>query len=336
MTERYEIRVYRPGDEHRIVPSFNRVFREVCGPGYVDRTLDFWRWEFEHNPCGHRITVGLTESGEIAAQYAGIAQRVATSFGPMTFVHIVDSFVLPEHRAGLKRPGLFVTTAYPWFELCRERGDAVLYGYPVATAERIGQRYLEYKFLRVVDYLCRPASAGTTSVPAAVQVERCREIPDDVDALFGRMAERRRCLVVRDREYLDWRYLRMPGDAYEVHAARRDGALVGLIVLRPRHELVPDACSIADWLTAADDADVTDALLGCVTARARAHSRETVLAVFADSSPERRALVERGFEVAPSSRWLERRLTHRIYDERLSTEWLSEHWWYTLGDSDLI
>src|SRR5690606_17080289 len=137
---RYEIRPYRPGDEDSILAGFNRVFREVCGPGYVDRSMATWRWEFTENPAGNRITVGLHE-GVVAAHYAGVPQRVSTAFGDMTFVHIVDSFVVPEHRAGLRRPGLFVETALPWFELCHEMGDAVLYGYPVKTAERIGQRY---------------------------------------------------------------------------------------------------------------------------------------------------------------------------------------------------
>ena len=27
-------------DEHAILRTFNLVFREVCGPGYVDRTVD--------------------------------------------------------------------------------------------------------------------------------------------------------------------------------------------------------------------------------------------------------------------------------------------------------
>jgi hypothetical protein len=30
-----EIREYRPGDEQRILDTFNLVFREVCGPGFV-------------------------------------------------------------------------------------------------------------------------------------------------------------------------------------------------------------------------------------------------------------------------------------------------------------
>ncbi len=89
-TTTYEIRPYRPGDETAILTSFNRVFREVCGPGYVDRPLEYWRWEYLQNPAGYRITVG-TADGIVAGNYSGTPQRFHTEFGPKVFVHAVDS-----------------------------------------------------------------------------------------------------------------------------------------------------------------------------------------------------------------------------------------------------
>ncbi len=335
MSEDYEIRCYRPGDETGILASFNHVFREVCGESYVDRGLEFWNWEFARAPGGHRITVGLTGAGAVAAHYGGVVYPMTTAYGDATFVHIVDSFVLPEHRAGLKRPGLFVTTAYPWFELCREMGDAVLYGYPVKTAERIGQRYLDYKLLRVVTFLSRNALDGSTDLPDEITVERVTAVPAETDELFARFAADKHCLTTRNRRFLDWRYVQIPGDSYEIFAARRDGDLVGLMVLRPQNELLPGACAIADWVVPPDDT-VTDALLATATARARDQARSVLLAVFADPSVEFIGLRARGFTAAVVEPHLERRLTHRIYHPQMTSEWLSEHWWYTLGDSDLV
>lgn len=338
MTEKsYEIRPYRPGDEASILRGFNRVFREVCGPDYVDREMAFWSWEFEQNPAGARIWVGVHE-GEVVAHYAGVPQRFDTAFGEKVFVHAVDSFVVQEHRAGLKRPGLFVETARPWFDACREGGDAAVYGYPVKVAERIGARYLGYTHVRVVDYLCRDASAGSADEPAAVDVARVHAVPADVDELYAEFAATQQCLLRRNRVYLDWRYAQMPGASttYELHAARRDGRLRGFLVLRPEHELVPDGCTIADWIVAPGDEEVFDALLGRATAVARERGRKTVMAVFADPSCEHAMLCGRGFEVVPSGTYLERRLGHNSFDERLTTEWLREHWWYTVGDSDLV
>ena len=331
-----QIRPYRPGDEAAILATFNLVFREVCGPGFVDRTPELWRWQFAENPSGQRISLAVAADGTVAAQYAGVPYRLDTEHGTRTFIHIVDSFVHPAFRAGLKRPGLFVQTALPWFDDCFARGDAVLYGYPVPQAERIGQRYLEYHRLRVVDYLLLDLAGNAPAAPAAIEVRRGAAVPADLDALLGVVSRERRCWTRRDREYLDWRYVRCPGSPYEVHEARREGRLAGVMVLRPHHDLVPGACTIADWIVPSTDDEAISALLAAAHARGRQEQRRHVLAVLADPCAEHAAFRARGFAVVPSAQTLERRLTHRIYDQRFTSPWLAEHWWYTLGDSDLV
>ncbi|MCA8941593.1 MAG: hypothetical protein KDB80_03455 [Planctomycetes bacterium] len=335
MTENYDIRPYRPGDEVGILEGFNTVFRKVCGEGYVDRDMEFWRWQFERNPEGHRIMVGVTDDGVIAGHYGGVPCRVRSLLGDTTFVHIVDSFVLEEHRAGLKRPGLFVNIGEVWQQMCREHGDGTMYGYPVITAQRVGSRFLGYVPIRVVDYLVRDAAAGEASTSGDVEVERVVEIPFEVDALFDEFAADRGCLLTRDRKYLHWRFVDIPGDAYTFLAARRAGRLVGFAVLRPFHELIPNACTVVEWVVPAGDATAAAAIVAEVTAIAREHGRGRVMAVFPDNSHEHAALQRFGFSIEPSANVLERRLNHIVQDERFSTEFLREHWWYTLGDTDL-
>jgi hypothetical protein len=333
----YEIRPYRPGDETKILASFNQTFREVCGPGYVDRDLATWRWVYLQNPAGHRIFVGQAD-GVIAGNYSGTPQRFHTSMGPRTFVHAVDSFVLPEHRAGLKRPGLFLSIAEPWFDDVRARGDAMIYGYPVKQAERIGSKYLGYRRVRSIDYLARSASEGAIDRPADVECVLVRELGDEVDALSARFLSTKSCALIRDRAYLQWRWLAAPnaGELYEVWTARRAGELVGVMVLRPFHELLPGACTIADWCVPDADTVTTDALLAVATARARALGRAHVMAVFAEPSVEAKALLARGFVARSSAEWHERILMHRTFDPSLPEEWLIASWWYTIGDSDLV
>lgn len=335
MSTQFTYRNYEPGDEVGILETFNRVFREVCGDSYVDRGIDFWKWEFEVCPFGRRISLAFAEDGTCAAQYAGVVYPMATAYGDCNFVHIVDSMAHPDFRKGLKRPGLFVTTAYPWFKLCHDMGDAVMYGYPVPIAERIGQRYLEYHRLRVVNYLSRSATEGSADGPAGIDVQRVEQAPAEIDALFEGVTKEKLCLTRRNAAYLNWRYVQIPGDSYEMYEARRDGLLCGLMVLRPVHELMPGSCTIVDWVVPQADTASADALLCKATARAREMGRQQLMAVFPDSSHEFASLVERGFAVVSSEHYEERRLTHRIYHPEMTTEWLQEHWWYTLGDSDL-
>ena len=328
------IRPYRAGDEHAILATFNRVFRETNGAGYVDRSLDFWHWQYRDTPEGHRISVAVTEDGTVAAHYAGVPMRVATPHGTRVFVHIVDSFVHPEHRAGLKAPGLFVTTALPWFKDCYARGDAIPYGFPVPRAERIGQRYLHYHRLRSLDYLCRAVDAPCAATPG-IEVRQMHCLDRQVDALFAEFAATHTCLTVRSARYLTWRYLEVPGQPFEILGAYRHGELLGLCVLSLGNGLVPDAVAIVDWMVPDLRSEAVAALLAAAAERAQSIARSRLFTVFAESSAEFARFCDLGFVVLPSAALFERRLTYQVYEHALGEDFLRAHWWYTLGDSDL-
>lgn len=332
-----EIRPYRPGDEEQILKTFNLVFREVCGPGFVDRTMEQWRWQYQQNPVGQRMSLAVAQDGTVVSQYAGVPLLADTSYGPQVFVHCVDSMTHPAWRQGLKRPGVFVITGLPFSAHSRKIADAVLYGFPVDAAFRIGQRYLEYHFLRTLDYLVRETKQGVAPCPAGIEVERVDAIPADVDALWERARANKACALRRDHRYLDWRYVQIPSRKdYEVWTARRNGTLVGLMVLQPRHELIPSACTIADWVVETADEAVLDAFVHVATQRATDLGRDKVFAFFAPTAPEWQLFTARGFAVLPSSIWMERRLVYLITGSPMDEGYLANQWWYTLGDSDLV
>jgi hypothetical protein len=334
--EDLEIRPYRPGDEAQILATFNLVFREVCGPSYVDRSMATWLWQYRDNPEGHRIWLAVAGDGTVAAQYAGVPLRVDTPHGEEVFVHCVDSMTHPEWRQGLKRKGLFVLTCEPFWDDSKRRGDALFYGFPVDAAFRIGQRYLQYTQMCVIDYMIRDLGADAIAKPTGIEVECVREVPKDVDALYAEVRKDKKCLMRRDRRYLDWRYVQNPARAdYELWAARRAGRLVGFMVFKPDSGLAPEACTIADWLVPEADLDAQQALLAAAVQRQRDKGRQRLMTVVPDWSFERRRLEGLGFQHTPSANWMQRRLVHNINRPPITAPFLAQNWWFQLGDSDL-
>ncbi|MBL9078854.1 MAG: hypothetical protein JNL08_15215 [Planctomycetes bacterium] len=330
------IRPYRPGDEHGILATFNLVFREVCGGGYVDRTLEQWRWQYLDNPMGHRMSLAVAPDGTVVSQYAGVPVLADTPFGEQRFIHCVDSMSHPAWRAGLKRPGVFVITGLPFSAHSRRIGDAVLYGFPVDAAFRIGSRYLEYHFLRDIDFLIRDAKAPPP--PAGeLTLAKVDTVPPDVGSLYERVRHEKRLLLRRDYRYLTWRYVQNPNRAdYELWTAReRSGALRGLCVWKPGGGLVPDHATVADWLAREDDVAAHDALLHAVARGTAAAGKQGAVAVFPEWSAEWRAFEARGFVKTPSANWLQRRLVYLLTGSPLTADVLQRDWWYALGDSDL-
>ncbi len=332
------IRPYRPGDERKILETFNRVFREVCGEGFVDRSLEQWVWQYMDNPAGYRMSLAVAPDGTVVSQYAGVPVFVDSPWGELRFVHCVDSMTHPDWLRGLKRPGIFVVTGWPFSAHSRKIGDAVLYGFPVDMAWRIGNKYLEYHFLRIIDFLLRDAAAGVLPMPDGLKASRVEALPDGTDDLYRRVQQDKACLLRRNQAYLDWRYLDNPQrDDYEiwaVHTAGDQGALRGLCVLKPKGALVPDGATVADWLCPEADEEASAALLHVATRRAHEEGR-TLLAVFPEWSVEWHRFAAAGFVKTPSANWLERRLVYLITGTPVTADFLESSWWYTLGDSDL-
>ena len=330
------IRPYRPGDEAQILETFNLVFREVCGEGYVDRTMAQWKGQYHDNPMGHRISLAVAPDGTVVSQYAGVPVLADTPRGEQRFIHCVDSMTHPAFRSGLKRPGVFVITGWPFSAHSRRIDDAVLYGFPVDVAFRIGSRYLEYHFLRDIDYLVREAGAGVFPAPIGVAIERVATIPPDIGSLYEVMRREKRLLLRRDYRYLRWRYEQNPQRAdYEFWSARRDGRLVGFVVLKPTLGLAPDSATIADWMAGETDNAAIDALVHVATRRLADEKLVRSMAVFPEWSAEWLSLEARGFRKTPSANWLQRRMVYLITGSALSEDDLQADWWYALGDSDL-
>jgi hypothetical protein len=329
------LRAYEPGDELAILRSFNLVFREVCGPGYVDRELATWRWLYADNPAGLRIHLAVAADGVIAGHYAALPARAATPLGPTVFTQVVDSFVHPAYRLGLKRPGLFVTVARAALDRWTTLGDGMFHGMPIESARKMSIRFLGYTTWRSIDYLCRDVEDGGDPA-AGPEVRRVERLGAEVDELAARSAAEKGCTAIRSAAYLEWRYVRCPSPHYEMHEARRGRDLAGLLVLRPVHELLPGACTIAELLTPPDDGAVLDALLACAMARARALGRRKLMAVFPPHARETGALHDRGFQSEPSALTFFRSIGCRLAQPGLDFATLGARWWYTLGDFDLV
>ncbi len=336
-TTQIEFRGYEPGDEAAILATFNLTFREVCGEGYQDRTLEQWRWEFENNPAGRRILLGMAEDGRVACQYAGVPIRVwASADGgrELSFFHAVDSMVHPDFRKGLRKRSLFIDVAELFFERYGGKDDHLGFGYPVRPAWRIGERYLGYRLIRNLDFLRRPCGGPLEDLP--IRVERVDRFSADVDALFERLRDRFECITIKDSTYLNWRYADCPNHAYLLLQAMRGGLLAGIAVVRSEGGLAPNSATIGDLLVDPVDGEALHALISWADRFAGDMGCRHLMTVENPQLPIGQAYERLGFEREPSAEWLERKLGSRDWTSGLSQEWLAAHWSYALGDSDLF
>ena len=332
MISTYELRPYRPGDEAQIVRGFNRVFAEG-DPDFVPRELADWRWGHAMNPAGQRIWVALHE-GQVVAHYASQPIRMLVDGQATTFAQIVDSFVLPEHRRGLKRPGLFVETArHMLAETCGvEAGrDLVTYGWPNPQAWRIGQSFLGYEIVRMQTSLSKEPGPGSTETP--IGVERLERADDGVNRLYERCRSRFGASAVRDATFLNWRLFAGPRRGYELYVLRDGrGDWAGYAVYRQNDFPVAHIGWLVDWLVPEGALDEARILIEAVEARARRMRARALVAMFPEWSSWFTSFQELGFRV----RGTPFLMSARNNEPRHDMAWLREHWWYQPIELDLI
>lgn len=103
------------------------------------------------------------------------------------------------------------------------------------TAGRRGISSLAYRaLLSSPRFLFLPARILTRAVP--ITVERAERFDDSFDAIWQRVSPSLAVAVVRDRQYLTWRYTNHPQRQYVTFLARRGDDPVGYVILNQRSE----------------------------------------------------------------------------------------------------
>jgi len=337
------IRHYEAGDEHRILPLFNEVFK-------VDRTLDHWYWKFRDNPYGtHKVCIGLSEGGDLVSHYAGYPVPFCSTVGdrenPKWFVAIQvgDTFThLKVRKRGLGKTGLLARTTYYHYAKFLEGLFPFAYGFNTGKIKELGERDLGYVFADPVLYRVKDL-AGTpfkrpgpfSRVFSGFVFEEVLSVDDEWDDFFGRVTPSYGFLVRRDAAYLRWRYLECPDRVHRIFAVRRRGALVGWGVFTLKNQAV-------FWGDALFDKEY----LGCVSyllshlVKRYFQDAKTIEGWFS-KSPEwwNRHLDSIGFEAnqEPNNLTL---VYHTYYNKTLAADSVRDalfnHFYYTWGDSDLF
>lgn len=336
MTTEFVVRTYQDGDEEGILRLFNEVFSEG-NPSFVPRTPAHWRWQFADNPRSHHTFVAVDEDGRIIGNYTAIPGLWRHRGQDFTGSQAVDTCVDAAHRRVLKREGVFLTLARTWFDHygVPER-DRIVYGFPNPVAFRIGTRRLDYRPVHSpvrslvrdfqqdwIDYL---GPMGGDRVEVTEEVG----FPPETGALFEAAMGDLPLVQVRDLEYLTWRYTACPTYAYRILAARSAGELRGVLVMRTEWFDEPLA-PLVDWVVRGDDRDALCGLARAAARLAQAAGRARLETWVPPWSDHARTLQTIGF--APDDSTFHQCI--RVFGPSFDEHWAREHWFTTMGDSDI-
>ncbi|MEO6596719.1 MAG: hypothetical protein ABIP94_18385 [Planctomycetota bacterium] len=332
MSDPITIRPYQPGDEVGLLAGHNQTFTP-------HRSLAHWLWKFRDNPTGQVHTmVAAHETAGIVGAYVTLPVWFSIEGKRRIAGQCVDLFVLPDYRRHGPRPGLFVNLAHAHYDLWGGKGEtqnSFHYGWPIATW-RIGQKYLRYEIVRDWDFLFRELPTGgfpARAISSELEVQHVLRFHQDTDALWAYFEKGTQLAIVRDAQYLNWRYADAHDVRYELYECRerRTGKLRGLAVVAQREFVLPNTCFLVDWLVPAFDHDATTALVAMAEQRATTFRATALATLFQHRDPRFLAFQRLGFLVYGTIYF-----QVVIPFDQPDTHFYREQWYHTLGDSDLI
>jgi len=311
------IRPYEPGDESALVALYERVFGRPMSVAH-------WRWKLGHAGRVPNVFVAVVRDGtgdRIVSQCAAIPLRYLGPTGELHAMVAVDAMTDPDFR----RQGLLTAVHRQGYGVWRDAGFAFVAGLPNqqwgSRARALGWRELfplawrlhPLRLDRIVARrygLLAQTVARMANAPWNIYWARRRRTNSEIhirrvttahcfDDFWRRLetsrGQRSICTLVRDREWIDWRYLSAPDSTYVVLIAEADDAVVGYAVCRLRVDGDRRVGYVPELAALKDDATVLQALLRSAITELAANGAELVASLTRPGTPLDRVLRGAGF-----------------------------------------
>jgi SAM-dependent methyltransferase len=330
------IRGYQKNDEHRILPLFQKLFNNL-------RTIDHWHWKYRDNPYGqYHITAAFSESGELAAHYAGypVPFYSADIHRNMQSVQVGDTMTNPAFRSFGRGPTSVLSRIVNCFYDKFGRGVVpFMYGFNTGKIRKFGERFLRYEYLPQVPYHVREANTVSPSLFGrilqrlkGVRVQQVHAAGLEFDRLFQKVSKHYGLLVKRDSQYLRWRYLSCPDRVHRLVVVSRWGRMTGWGVFSLRGETLIWGDALCDPDNVQDMALLLTHLIEAI----RRESPVTRIEAWFSPVPEwwHTGLKNLGFSVVDEPNGMAP--CFKFFNQEFSIDYFRKHLYYTMGDSDLF
>jgi len=311
-----------------------RLLRAAWERAFAPRRRDEreWRHLFGDGGVARLEGVGALSAGVVQAFYGSLSLRGRVLGRAARLGQVVDSFVVPEKRAGLSGARLLVECGVEHFRMHGAADStAVHYGWPIEAALRLGERHLGYLPLRREVVLYAETAPGDGAAPA--EARALVEFDARHDRLWARLALERPLSVDHDAAFLSWRVGEHPSRSYEcLGVLDGGGEIAGMVVLGSGESLHPSSLAVVDWLVPEGEREVARILLEAAKARARTSGAAHLLAIVPTRSAAFAVLQHLGLRPHDSGRVL----CARSFEPRVFERDLRAQLWTSLLDSDLV
>jgi len=363
MTIKWFSRDFREGDEDNLRKLHKLVFDTQI-------SIERWKWRYKENPAGQSIIVVAESNQRIVGQYALVPLIMRIENTLCVGSQSLDTMVHPDYRG----QGIFVSLAEKAYKVAEEKGIRFIYGFPNGNSHygittKLGWRdiydgiplwikpinlesLIKKRFLH--NYLIAKMGSSASKLilwllnnkysriqenTAVCVIREISSFDNRFDAHYQAASKEYSIMVVRDERYLNWRYLRKPGERYTTFVAERGERLLGYIVLKCAEKFDLQIGFIVDILVIPQESQAARQLISAATEYFTMKKMDIVGCLMLPSTFYSQKLKQMGFIMTPKKLLpQEMYLGVRSFSNQYTREFLTipRNWFITWGDHDVI
>ncbi|MCL6477123.1 MAG: GNAT family N-acetyltransferase [Peptococcaceae bacterium] len=309
------MRPFQPGDEGSCLDLYNFVHP-------VSMSEDCWRWLNLANPAGPSMIETAWDGEKLIGVYMLVPVKLWAG-GEIVLGALSDVAVThPDYRYR----GVFSALGERLYRRAEERGIKIIYGFPTEHSKHGFEKTLGWDFVRGCRTLACWGCDGDGAGENPADIYEVGAAGNEFDQLWDNVARgaiRPYILAVRDKEYINWRFVTHPENRYRIFMAAGGAGPGGYMIVRTPSGAGETCVDIVDVL--AVDVNSFRKLAGYV------------LKYYRDAGCVRIRLPAGSvfFHCAKGKGFKESGFVYYFGCRRLkSTPEFSREWYYTMGDTN--
>ena len=318
-----EIRSYQKGDEKEIW----ELDRKLEEHPWNKRELSNWYWKYtDSNPSGKSFIWLMEKDGSIIAHFAAVPYKIKVFDREIVASHSIAALVKEEYQ----NLGLLKFVGDKLFKELKENEIPFTYGFPNKRAYGLHKEFMQYHDLIFFETW----KIEKNKITNKEQLEFFRPIDkfdDDFDKLWDDCCDDYKVAVVRNKKYLNWRYLKRPDWKYYPFGIYQNEELKGYVVLKLYKEDKIIRGHILDVFTHLGDTDTLNKIIDGSLDFFKEHNVDEITCFMSGNTPFEKALKEHGFFKEKTKIPLIIRINKEFdYSEEIKDQ---KNWYFMMGDS---
>lgn len=361
MRKKWSIRAYEKGEEYEIFELMKATYPER--EYEYGKWLEWWNWKYWNNPFGtSRIWVADHDS-KIVGMRSVILQNMKIADEIVVGSQNTDLMTHPDYR----RQGIFSAVEKKSFSQLKDEEICITYSFPSKMSY---PGYVKSGFFFDICDLQTPimplnlknliekrvkngfmsnicSILGTTFISAFYRVKeppkindltfsQVKSFDDRINDFWIETAKDHKIITVRDKKYLNWRYVNVPDVNYTIYLAEKDGEITGYVVLRCVETQGLILGCIFDIMTLPDHDNVNYCLISKAIEYFEKERVDIIYCKMVVNKQLRRFFRKSGF-IYPIFLFKNKFIV-RINSQKISKAYLTDpkNWFVQLGDSDFV